>query len=65
MGIRGGKAGKPKPARFKNRSMRHPAGVVVLLVAPTYREEDGEEHIRMNSARKATPRERKIYEEGL
>ncbi len=41
------------------------AGVVVLLVAHTYREEGGVEHIRMISARKATPRERKIYEEGL
>jgi len=40
-------------------------GVVVLLVAHTYREDGGEERVRIISARKATPRERKIYEEGL
>ena len=40
-------------------------GIVVLLVAHTSREERGEEHIRMISARKATPRERKNYEESL
>jgi uncharacterized DUF497 family protein len=34
---------------------------VVLLVAHTYEEEDGEEVIRMISARKATPRERMVY----
>jgi hypothetical protein len=34
---------------------------VVLLVAHTCKEEDGEEVIRIISARKATPRERKIY----
>jgi hypothetical protein len=38
-------------------------GVVVLLVAHTYEEEDGEEVIRIVSARKATPRERMIYEQ--
>ena len=38
-------------------------GVVVLLVAHTYEEEDGEEVIRIISARKATPRERMIYEQ--
>ena len=41
------------------------AGVVPLLVAHTHREEGGEEYIRIISARKATPRERKTYEEGL
>ena len=40
-------------------------GVVVLLVAHTYKEENGEEVIRVISARKATPRERKVYEEGF
>jgi uncharacterized DUF497 family protein len=40
-------------------------GVVVLLIVHTCREEGGEEHIRMISARKATPQERKVYEEGL
>ena len=38
-------------------------GVVVLLVAHTVEEEDGEEVIRIISARKATPRERMIYEQ--
>jgi len=41
------------------------AGVVPLLVVHTHREEGGEEYIRIISARKATPRERKAYEEGL
>jgi len=47
------------------RTLGMAGGVVVLLVAHTYREEGVEEYIRMISARKATPRERKIYEEGL
>ncbi len=38
-------------------------GVVVLLVAHTYEEENGEEVIRIVSARKATPRERMFYEQ--
>jgi uncharacterized DUF497 family protein len=38
-------------------------GVVVVLVAHTYREENGEEVIRLISARKATPLERRAYEE--
>ena len=37
--------------------------IVVLVVAHTWREEDGEEVIRIISARKATPHERGIYEE--
>lgn len=41
------------------------AGIVVLLVAHTYLEQGGEEVIRIISARKATPQERKIYEEGI
>jgi uncharacterized protein len=40
-------------------------GIVILLVAHTYSEASGEEVIRIISARKATPYERKIYEEGL
>ena len=40
-------------------------GIVVLLVAHTYREDGGEEVIRIISARKATPHERKIYERGI
>ncbi len=38
-------------------------GVVILLVAHTYEDENGEEVIRIVSARKATPRERMIYEQ--
>ncbi|MHB8405674.1 MAG: BrnT family toxin [Gammaproteobacteria bacterium] len=37
-------------------------GVVVLLAAHTCREEDGEEVVRIISARKATRLERRIYE---
>ncbi len=40
------------------------AGAVVLVVAHTFREENGEEVIRVISARKATARERRVYEEG-
>lgn len=40
-------------------------GVAILLVAHTEQEEGGELKVRIISARKATPRERKIYEEGL
>ncbi len=47
------------------QTMGHVGGDVVLLVAHTYREEDGEEVIRIISGRKATPRERKIYEESI
>ena len=38
-------------------------GVIVVLVAHTYRCEEGEEVIRIISARKGTPRERRAYEE--
>jgi len=37
-------------------------GVVILLVAHTVEEEDGEEKIRIISARKATKVERQAYE---
>lgn len=40
-------------------------GIVVLRVAHTYYDEDGEEVIRIISARKATPHERKMYEQGI
>jgi uncharacterized protein len=40
-------------------------GVVVLMVAHTYREDTGEEVIRIISARKATARERSIYEQSV
>lgn len=39
-------------------------GVVLLLVAHTYTEADGEEIIRIVSARKADKTERRIYAEG-
>ena len=59
------------PARAHGRSLMHVrallaragAGAVVLLVVQSNREEGLEEHIRKISARKATPRERKIYAE--
>jgi len=38
-------------------------GVVILLVAHTYKAENGEEVIRIISARKATARERMLYEQ--
>ena len=37
--------------------------VAIFLVAHTYEDEDGEEIIRIISARKATKRERQIYNE--
>jgi uncharacterized DUF497 family protein len=37
-------------------------GIVVLLVVHTVEEQDGEEEIRIISARKATPRERAVYD---
>jgi len=40
-------------------------GIAILLVAHTESKEEGELIIRITSARKATPHERKIYEEGL
>jgi uncharacterized protein len=40
------------------------AGILILLVVHTYREESGEEVLRIISARKATPHERTIYEQG-
>jgi uncharacterized DUF497 family protein len=40
-------------------------GIAILLVAHTEWEEDGGVRIRIISARKATQRERKMYEEAL
>ena len=40
-------------------------GITILIVAHTVVEEDGEEVIRIISARKATPRERRRYHEGI
>jgi len=39
-------------------------GIVLLLVAHTYTEADGQETIRIISARKASMAERGIYAEG-
>ncbi len=44
------------------RTLGRVGGVVVLLVAHTYRCDAQDEIIRIISARKATPRERRIYE---
>jgi hypothetical protein len=38
-------------------------GIVILLVAHTYEETGGDQVVRIISARKATPHERKVYEE--
>ncbi|MFT5533589.1 MAG: uncharacterized DUF497 family protein [Burkholderiaceae bacterium] len=41
-------------------------GVILLLVAHTWHDtDDGTEHIRLISARRATKLERKIYEQGF
>jgi len=40
-------------------------GILILLVVHTYREHGGEEVLRIISARKATPRERTIYEQAI
>ena len=40
-------------------------GIVVLIVAHTYVDDDGEKIVRIISARKATPRERQRYHEGI
>jgi uncharacterized DUF497 family protein len=40
-------------------------GVLILLVAHMWHEEDGEESIHIISARKATRRERTLYEESF
>jgi uncharacterized DUF497 family protein len=39
-------------------------GVLLLLVAHTIQDEDGEESVRIISAREATARERRRYEDG-
>ena len=45
------------------RTMGLIGGLVIVIVAHTYREQNGEETVRIISARKATKRERKYYEE--
>jgi uncharacterized protein len=54
--------------RIENGEMRwQTLGMVdhypLILVAHTYLDDDGEEHIRIISAREATKRERKEYED--
>ena len=53
----------PGPTRQRWQTMGLVGGMVVILVAHTFLEQDGEEVIRIISARKATPHERRIYEE--
>ena len=55
--------------RFENgeerwRTVGLAGGVVLLLVAHTYRDEDGDEVVKIISARKATRPERVRYEQG-
>jgi hypothetical protein len=45
------------------RTMGLIGGLVIVIVAHTYSEQNGEETVRIISARKATKRERKHYEE--
>ncbi len=45
------------------RTMGQVGGLLILVVAHTYTEQDGDETIRIISARKATRLERKRYEE--
>lgn len=40
-------------------------GILLLLVVHTFRDEEEDEVVRIISARKATLRERRTYEEGL
>jgi uncharacterized protein len=39
--------------------------IIVLVVVHTYREENAEEVIRIISARRATPKERKLYDQAI
>jgi len=52
----------PYEGELRWRTMGLVKGVVVLLVAHTVEDKDGEEEIRIISARKATRFEREIYE---
>jgi hypothetical protein len=56
--------------RFEDREERWQTlglinGIAVLIVAHTVMIEDGEEVVRIISARKATPLERRRYHEGI
>jgi uncharacterized protein len=39
--------------------------LIILVVVHTYREEDSEEAIRIISARRATPKERRLYGQAI
>ncbi len=54
-----------KDGEERRQTLGVAGGVAVLLVSHVDTEESGEEIIRIISARKATPHERKIYEEGV
>jgi uncharacterized protein len=54
--------GDPYEAEERWRTMGLVNGVVILLVVHTVEEQDGEETIRIISARKATRVEREAYE---
>ena len=56
---------RTKDGEERSQTLGVVVGVVVLLVAHVDYEEGGEEIIRIISARKATPYERNIYEEGI
>ena len=55
----------PDPFEYEDRwrTIGLVKGVLILLVIPTIQQEDEDEEIRIISARKATRRERKKYEE--
>ena len=46
------------------QALGHVDGMVLLVVAHTYRDDEGEEVIRIIGARRATRHERRDYEEG-
>jgi len=49
---------------FRWRSVGRVGPVVIMFVAHTYRDEEGEEVVRLISARKAKAHERRAYERG-
>ena len=53
----------PRHTEERWRTMGLVAGKVMIMVAHTVEEKEGEEWVRIISARRATPHERKRYEE--
>lgn len=49
---------------FRWRSVGRVGPIAILFVAHTYRDDDGEEVVRLISARKAKAHERRAYERG-